>query len=667
MLTAIEKKDGYGYAFGYSVALAQVAAAIAVAKSSTDLSNSQIRNLILSSGTSALVGDNPKNVSISNKRLQLVGANNNGMFNCQDQIVQKRIFPASENWLYRVLGDELIVKGLSINCAQPHTPLQIKNSVTGATFTALDDGLGLDEKANDGYNITTVKFTQTGLQKLQITGDKSLPVYVLNPYKTPEVVDLIWKESSSNIGEHQFHAPFLFKFGGLPQGITNCFYSRNHSGQYVISFPQSTDAFGDPAEQSDKCQWENVYPRKVEQLDNKLTPNAVIKKIQSGFINPTNPIKTVKGIDAIDTTADSYYSSLDDDYVANDITKAGTDVLSLIMYGTDDKFSYYRWQSRRMFSFGGPGNRVVVFEVKPSLDQDQDQDAIQVMLFEKNSTLVLSYKNISTELIEGITKRGIKLGKYYEMVSNDPVISNTSLVFKVNDGTANVKPLLKNATINMLLNEGETFDLNRLFADQNNDVLFFKAQIAQSNISVDALGELRLHNVANLSESTLVTFELTVSDGEATTTATMNIDFGSTNYAPTQIQQFGAINKKAEDTVQLALPLYFEDFDGDALSYSTNSAIAAVQVIDDIPTLVINGGQPGNHSIALAVSDGISNLTVTISVVIAGDNSQQPSTSQPSGGGSLHLLFFILMLLALSAKTRNKRVVHYFRIFNANN
>lgn len=495
------EKNKYTNVSGTAMAAAQVSGIIAILKSTTNLENWQIRNLIISSGELLVdyVDESREfEVSLGNKLIKIFGDNANGVLNCENQKIQRRIYPSAEMWIPRVIGKEFIVKGIKINCESKDGELSILDELTGKIYTSTDNGLEQDDLADDGYNITKIDFDSVGKHTLKIESDNDLTVYTSFPYQAPKKKNIIWSNLTmgNNFSTTIFDFPFKLKFGGLQEGVSDHISFISSWGRLTVGQSQkfgSDDPYVDP--------------------DGDIKTGKKLDLLASNRHKTNNPLLKFK----LPPTEE-----YDPNFIRNGISNALEEKVNYFTFylpPSSDSFSFN--QINRVY--GDEGSRVVVIDVSPRDNGITEfTGKFQVVLFEKNSTIVYSYKEFSDNIISRIEKRGIQIGHNYELLIEEPFENNVSYIFKEDDGI-NLTPTLINNIIEIRQNEEINIDLNELYSDLDHDSLFFSTTLEESFITIDQLGIFSSTLGEELSIGDEISFELEATDGEETITNEITI------------------------------------------------------------------------------------------------------------------------------------------------
>lgn len=512
------ESDGYRYASGTALAAAQVAGAISLLNSINDLAPWEVRNLIISSGE--LVNEDLSIPShqrtISNKILQIYGSNENGLLNCKDQYIHKRIYPTTERWIARAIGDELIIKGIHINCNKSNGPLTIIDEFNNKSYKSVDNGVYPDLISDDGYNITKLSFDEVGVHNLKIDTDNDLKVLALQKYHPPKKVPLITKDDrySTRIDKTPFH----INIGGVK--TSTCLLNNMEVGNLMLSSQYYEDEF---IFDSPKC-----APEFDSQLINDINnrPSQVVQKPKSH-----KNIKTTAFTESSDDIKNST-TEVESKTYFNNISDISEDNIYIYTHQKNTTYS----EELLLFSseyriLGEEGERTYIVKIKNNETTLEEFTAdIQAIFFEKNSTIVLSYSNVSKNLYSLIENRGIRIGKDYNQFISGDFENEVSYIFKVNDGV-NSPPEQVQFDVDIA---DEKIELNNLFNDIDNDTLFFIDNTNNDNFKIDRLGTMSLTNNA-LSESSYI-INVEVSDGEESINAYITINNKSKTNIPPKLK-----------------------------------------------------------------------------------------------------------------------------------
>ena len=528
----------YTSVHGPVMAAAQIAGIVAVLKSSTNYDNWQIRNLITASGelvNGVEVEDDTPEISLSNKVTKLIGDNDNGVLNCINQKVQRRIFPSSEFWVPRVIGKTLIIKGLKIDCADSDGNINIFDSLTGKTYVSSDEGLEFDSFPNDGYNITTLQLEEVGKHILSIVSDSDLVVYASYPYQSPKKEDVVWSELEHGTEFYGNEMPFAIRFGGLERGPTNLLLQFPSNGTLTLGI-RTSGTSDDPIDSSGDTKEPAKKERRAINSGNKIDFKKVVE------VPP----------------------DFDPNFIANGIADEDEEFVSYFpfLFVPTEELYYF---DKTNHVYGEEGNRVVVVTFTASTNLGSEfSGKFQFIFFEKNSTFVYSYKDFSDNLISIIRKRGVAIGFDYELLIEDEFENDVSYVFKEDDGTNSIPNLVANE-IEIRPYDDTKIDLNKLYSEPDGDTLFFSTDISLEFIKVDRLGILSSELFDELNVGDEVTFHLEVTDGEETRTdqITMRV-LAPFNSPPTL--EVDVVTLETSEEFSLDLMSYVSDSDGDEVS-----------------------------------------------------------------------------------------------------
>lgn len=477
-----DEVDDYSYTRGSSIAAALVAGSAAVLQSNSELKMSEVRNLLISSGTifyQDRLDGFPSDLSLSNKYLKLLG-DNTGLLDCVDQKVSKRLYPSLENVIPRVLGKELIIKAININCGNPiESKLEIKDELTDVIYEAEDDGIFPDSIPNDGFNITKVVFEETGMHNLRIDSNKGLPVLVVKPYKYFKTDSLVWDVREDSY-RHSGDIPFYVDFGGVEDAFNKAFFTGS-IGEGVIT--------------------------KFNYSDNEL--ENINKSISELPVNKSNKLQAPNDVSTGGpTNIASQYE------IYNRISVPWEEFIKFVPYELDTfKLLYFPVTSFSRVA-GEEGERVFVFYTEPSNREPDTTMEFQLLFFEKSSTFVYSYKNFPNEVIDAIKSRGLQIGHNYFLPITDEFENNVSYIFKVDDNV-NVAPISITDKIFIEMGDEAYFNINKVFDDADNDQLFYsRTENTPSFLNIYSLGNSKVTFQSGWGIGDEIEFEVQVTDGE---------------------------------------------------------------------------------------------------------------------------------------------------------
>ncbi|MCQ8882151.1 S8 family serine peptidase [Pseudoalteromonas shioyasakiensis] len=499
------EKDDYRISSGNFMAVAQVAGAAALLKSAKNLSMPSIRNLIISSGVDL---QNAEHSSLNNKRLSIIG-NHQGLLDCKNQQVTKRLYPQTEQFITRVKGKELIIKGININCSVSLGDMTIKDLTKNKEYIAKDDGLGLDKYENDGYNIASITFDDVGMHELSVGSDKTIAVYSVNPYKIHTELGDFWLDKE-DINAYTFDDfPFKIKIGGLKEGINasvrtiqNRWADLNNALSIFSSFTSEN----------------NIKPTVL--YEGKVKEHANI----SGEKNKTEPQFSVNRTHNI-LDEESTPQEYDYKYVYNGISNPWEEEVTLI----PSEFDLQKLElttlpiSNQRLVTGEDKNRVVIFTSHyDQYDQLEDTHGeVQTLIFEQGSTIVYSYRNLSENLKSAITTVGMEIGSNYKISMPFDDKTNSSYVLKDDDGV-NTAPVQNENTI-LINQEQNIYNIGELFSDADNDVLLYRLANQESYFRLNVLGQLTVDYQKSWVVGETIKVDVLVTDGEVSLTKTLNL------------------------------------------------------------------------------------------------------------------------------------------------
>lgn len=586
--------DGYSYSGGTVLAAAQVAGAISILNSVDELTMWQVRNLVMSSGE--LVSDNlsvsRELKTISNKILQIYGSHENGLLDCKDQYLHKRLFPTVESWIARAIGEELIIKGVHINCKESNGPLKIVDTLNNKSFSSVDDGVFPDLIKGDGYNITRVKFDEVGVHTLKVDTDKDIKVLVVDKYQKPIKVPLAYKEDKYVVeyGSGNVDSPFHINVGNVK--TTKCLsVDMSYGWMLLHDFNMGGQSFNcDPV---------------VEGTNNSLKVNIGNTEhfsVKSKVVDKSEYLKL--GSDSSTYNIESYTN---ESYL-NGIGNSNYGNIFIYLYENGGaSYSDVMLRFKRQFAVSGlEGERVFVINIDDSEYSHEEFSAkIQALFFEKNSTFVLSYSNVSDNFASLIKKRGIRIGNNYEQLIFDKVENDVSYIFKVDDGI-NSEP--KQLEYELQIGD-EDVDLSKLFFDNDNDTLFFTLKNANSSISIDRFGMLSLSDGTLPADGTII--KLDVSDGEMSIDADIKIKYR--NYPPKlTINTFDVYTSEA---FSINLYDYISNPEDEVVSIKAVNAPLKFNFVDGVISgLLLKYDRPLSETLLVQVSDGYQTVTEEISL-----------------------------------------------------
>ena len=198
-----------------------------------------IKNLIIAGGQPIAAG---KDKTISARRLRGAGPDGTGSLTCKDQTVNARLSPKSSTMTI-VAGKTIDFAVMNINCANPNGSAPVISDVAG--FSLNDDGLGIDNAAQDGIYSAQWTPAAGGHYNFDLGEGGLVQVNVYNPASwqtytttTPEYGYRTITGTKLSLGDDSVTtvaSPFPIRFAGDEGG----FATINVGSNGILSFTDS--------------------------------------------------------------------------------------------------------------------------------------------------------------------------------------------------------------------------------------------------------------------------------------------------------------------------------------------------------------------------------------------------------------------------------------------
>jgi hypothetical protein len=189
------------------------------------------------------------------------------------------------------------------------------------------------------------------------------------------------------------------------------------------------------------------------------------------------------------------------------------------------------------------------------------------------------------------------------------------ITFNITVNSVNDRPVFNDGSFITDEDVSTTFDLSSLTSDVENDSLTYTIITGPSKGSASIEGSiLTFVPTENLNGSDSI--EVSVSDGELSSTSTISITINPINDAPVFNDGSFTTNEDTEATYDLSV--LASDVDSNSLNYSivTGPSKGSASIEGSILTYNPELNYSGSDSIEVSVSDGILSSTSTISIII---------------------------------------------------
>lgn len=179
------------------------------------------------------------------------------------------------------------------------------------------------------------------------------------------------------------------------------------------------------------------------------------------------------------------------------------------------------------------------------------------------------------------------------------------IVMAKNYGQGNTPPIKVSSDsieLSLMPNSTETFDLNSVFDDNEQDNLFFKIiekENIQGNLSLEN-GVISYTSPSVLKETTTYSFDLWYSDGYYENIETLNIKVIGRNLPPTIVKNIENQELTVGSSLELNLNNHFDDPEGDPINYSLSDTSSGF-INSNIFTF--NASTQGAESVEIIASD----------------------------------------------------------------
>jgi hypothetical protein len=179
------------------------------------------------------------------------------------------------------------------------------------------------------------------------------------------------------------------------------------------------------------------------------------------------------------------------------------------------------------------------------------------------------------------------------------------IVMAKNYGQGNTPPIKVSSDsieLSLMPNSTETFDLNSVFEDNEQDNLFFKIiekENIQGNLSLEN-GVISYTSPSVLKETTTYSFDLWYSDGYYENIETLNIKVIGRNLPPTIVKNIENQELTVGSSLEFYLNNHFEDPEGDPLNYSLSDTSPGFL---NSNIFTFNASAQGTESVEIIASD----------------------------------------------------------------
>lgn len=241
-------------------------------------------------------------------------------------------------------------------------------------------------------------------------------------------------------------------------------------------------------------------------------------------------------------------------------------------------------------------------------------------------TVNFSNPNATAEVQDGLLHfTPTAVGEYtVEVTANDGKLNSTPITFTFNVVKPNTAPTVITVIGNKTINTGEQVqvDLSTHFTDAENDVITYEVS---SNDLVNSTATLEGNNLVFTSTKE-GTYTVTVRATDGSLQAqdlTFTVTVVKPNTAPEIVKQITDITSEPNQAVQVNLPEFFTDVDGDTLTYQVttsdedNSSVS----VNSQKQLVFRGFVDGVYTVTARATDG-KDYSETITFTVTVETSQ---------------------------------------------
>ncbi len=553
-LGAVEEStvsNKYDYLHGTTAAGAHVAGAISLIKQARpELSMSQIKNLIISTGTKMedeIIPDGTRKPSytLNNSTLKIASQDDNSVLTCNDKRLTHRVYPKQkgEGHFVSVVGFPEKLAVYNVNCSEPAGAPDIFKD--GVPIETADDGLGLDTAKSDGIYTASIVNDKVGHSEIIIDSDEygDYKYRAFTPYLPAEIVDYEWEEpvegSTEVLNSSTEASPFPFNIGNIKDD------HQLDSQEYSVNMDQ------------------NGFLTIRYLLHSNVNPLLKNKKNSSNKTGKDMPITQ----------------------------KAGSErFLPLALVPWEIKVSpFFRLTQQvevskpvyKTFYIGDAPNRKWVLEWMNKKEQgctDQPEQIFQAVFHETTGKIQFNYKSVGVSCNEFQPAVGLQFGKNFNVSYSDVITDNTSIKFVLPHSNAiyiNQTPRLIERIRQIRLRQKEYKEvvLSDHFSDDVPETvvytLFYDIEKTQPVIieGVTLAGGLLTFDTREIVEFTNVYIFATDEEGlEAMDQFYLNID-GQSPYVTNSI---GDLTASTGETVELDLNDNFSDNLDTNLNYSVD-------------------------------------------------------------------------------------------------
>jgi hypothetical protein len=517
------KTDGYFYWTGNDAATAILAGAVAKIKSiHPSWPAWRVTNAISTAGDSINYTPSYPYFSIQGtKTLMLTSSNQTGVFDCNNNILQKRLFPINNAWLAAMVNESFPVKVKSVNCSLPGEPYSYTELTSSETFTSVDDGKGIDAIANDGNGVISLKFSESGRKVLTNPNDDDFKLFVFKPYSLPRKIDFNWYNVKELKGDFSFWDNISFP---VNIGDVGDVKSATHAYNGIFKFITTMDTAG------------NITDSNFS-TENLLNSTAIEK--QTNF-NKNSKVHSRKEIlDIIDNKSQTESTDYEFELLTNRnlpsslVDRGFNHRISIFMLELKDAIEvpmppgqarmYRPWvESSIIHIIGEAPNRKVVVNFK-AYDFTRD-DFSQLVFMENGSSIQFNFGELPPSFIGKETEIGIEIGTKYAQRMKITLASNTSYLMQVEGTPPNTLEFSLPTTINSPV-IGSKVNLNDYIQSSGHENLKFEIVEGTESFSVNSLGVLTIPKVTN---SDSIPLSIKVFDSTNTALKTTTVRFENT-------------------------------------------------------------------------------------------------------------------------------------------